>query len=370
MASSFQDRIKSEASRLLQAGVTGNAFPGAVASIGWREGDELVFAEASAGKLSSELGAVSTSAFYDLASLTKPFVAMAVLRLVEANKISLETRADRMLPDVRGGVGGEATLEQLLSHRAKLSSWGGLFLDVPHDVGSPAARRWILSEASRRRHEGPETVVYSDLGYLIGGEAVARHVGKSLDIVVKEEITDPIGISSDVFFPAALTPDKRAQIVSNSAPTEWCEWRGRMIRGEVHDENSAAFGGVAGHAGLFGTARGVARFGRAILESLAGRGDFLSKESIEGSLADRGDGNTYRFGWEMKSAQGSSAGKRMSAQSFGHLGFTGTSLWCDPNNDVVVALLSNRVHPSRANEKIKGFRPAFHDGMLAVLNKS
>ncbi len=370
MSSDSHDRIKAEATRLLKAGVTGNVFPGGVACVGWREGDTAMFVEAWAGKLSGDLGPVSANTLYDLASVTKPFVAMTVLRVLEAGRVALDTRADRMLPDVRGGVGGEATLETLLTHRSKLSAWGGLYLDVPHDVGSPAARRWILSEASRRRKEANEGVVYSDLGYLIAGEAMARQMGKSLDYLVRTEITEPLGIQNDVFYPASFPPDKRARIIASAAPTEWCEWRGRLIRGEVHDENAAAFGGVAGHAGLFGNARGVARFGRAMLESLAGRSNFIPAEELRQALRDRGDGDPHLFGWEAKSAEGSSAGKRMGADSFGHLGFTGTSLWCDPSNDVVVALLTNRVHPSRANEKIKGFRPAFHDGVLAALLRS
>jgi CubicO group peptidase (beta-lactamase class C family) len=126
-------------------------------------------------------------------------------------------------------------------------------------------------------------------------------------------------------------------------------------------------GGVAGNAGLFGTAHGVAVFGRACLDSLLGRGDFLPKDLMERALAPRSDGSTMRLGWDMKSATESSAGRRTSDATFGHLGFTGTSIWCDPDKDVVVVLLTNRVHPSRANVKIRGFRPAFHDGILAAL---
>jgi CubicO group peptidase (beta-lactamase class C family) len=113
----------------------------------------------------------------------------------------------------------------------------------------------------------------------------------------------------------------------------------------------------------------VAVFGRACLDSLLGRGDFLPKDLMERALAPRADGSTIRLGWDMKSTEQSSAGRRMSDGTFGHLGFTGTSLWCDPEKDVVIALLTNRVHPSRANERIKGFRPGFHDGVLAALGK-
>jgi CubicO group peptidase (beta-lactamase class C family) len=182
-------------------------------------------------------------------------------------------------------------------------------------------------------------------------------------------VTDPLAISREVYYPAALPPDRRAQVIRDAAPTEYCEWRGRLVRGEVHDENSAAFGGVSGNAGLFGSARGVAVFGRACLDALLGRGDFLPKDMMERALASRGDSSTMRLGWDMKSSKDSSAGRRMSDRAFGHLGFTGTSLWCDPERDLVIVLLTNRVHPSRANERIKGFRPGFHDGIIAALGK-
>jgi CubicO group peptidase (beta-lactamase class C family) len=365
-----KQRVEAEASRLMEAGVAGQAFPGGVACISWREGDELVYVDVAAGKLRAGEPDVKPSTPYDLASITKPIVGMTALRLVAAGKLSLETRTDTVVSDVRGGVGGTATLEQLLSHRAGLAAWGGLYLDVPHDAGTAAARRWILSEASRRPAEG-ETggAVYSDLGYLIAGEVIARIAGDKLDKIVARAVTDPLNISRDLFYPAAMPPDRRAQVVREAAPTEYCEWRGRLIRGEVHDENCAAFGGVAGNAGLFGTARGVAVFGRACLDSLLGRSDFLPKELLERALAPRDDGSTLRMSWDTKSPKDSSAGRRMSERTFGHLGFTGTSLWCDPERDLVIVLLTNRVHPSRANERIKGFRPGFNDGIIAALGK-
>lgn len=365
-----KQRVESEASRLMDAGVAGQAFPGGVACISWREGDELVYVDVAAGKLRAGEPEVKPATPYDLASITKPIVAMAALRLVATGKLSLDTRTDTVVSDVRGGVGGAATLEALLCHRAGLAAWGGLYLDVPHDAGTAAARRWILSEASRRPAEGETRgAVYSDLGYLIAGEVIARIAGDKLDKIVARAVTEPLNISREVFYPAAMPPDRRAQIVREAAPTEYCEWRGRLIRGEVHDENCAAFGGVAGNAGLFGTARGVAVFGRACLDSQLGRSDFLPKDLLDRALAPRDDNSTLRLGWDTKSPKDSSAGRRMSDRAFGHLGFTGTSLWCDPERDLVIVLLTNRVHPSRANERIKGFRPGFHDGVIAALGK-
>lgn len=369
MSEELKQRVQRETGRLMDAGVAGQAFPGGVACVNWRDGDQVHVVEVASGRLRAGEAEVRTSTPYDLASLTKPVVAMAALRLVASGKLALDVRTDSIVTDVRGGVGGVATLEMLLTHRSGLADWGGLYLDVPHDPGTAAARRWILSEASRRPAEteskGP---LYSDLGYMIAGEVIARTAGEKLDRVIAREVTEPLGISNEIFFPATLAPDRRAQVVRDAAPTEWCEWRGRLIRGEVHDENSAAFGGVAGNAGLFGTARGVATFGRAVLDSLLGKGDFLPAALVERALTPI-EGTTIRLGWDAKSPENSSAGRRMSARAFGHLGFTGTSLWLDPERDLVIVLLTNRVHPSRANERIKGFRPGFHDGVIAVLGK-
>lgn len=366
----LKQRVQREAKRLMDAGVAGQVFPGGVACVCWMQGGNPVYVEVAAGRLRAEEAAVKPSTPYDLASLTKPVVAMTALRLVASGRLSLDARTDTIVTDVRGGVGGATTLEKLLRHDAGLAAWGGLYLDVPHDPGTPAARRWILSEASRRPNEeqvqGP---MYSDLGYLIAGEVIARSAGDKLEKVVTRELTEPLGIASDVYYPAALPPDRRAQVIREAAPTEWCEWRGRLVRGEVHDENCAAFGGVAGSAGLFGTARGVAMFGRAILDAYLGRTEFIPKSLLERALQPTTGNSSLRLGWDTKSPNESSAGRRMGPNTFGHLGFTGTSLWCDPDSDVVIALTTNRVHPSRANERIKGFRPGFHDGVMNALGK-
>lgn len=375
MTNARKDRIRGEATRLLAAGVAGRVFPGGTACIGYREAAKDatrdVYVEAAAGRLMDGGPNVEVGTPYDLASITKPFIGMLALRLVVEGKITLDTRADSLLSDTRGGAGGPATLEQLLTHRAGLSPWGGLYLDVPHEPGTSAARRWIVGEASRRPDETgaarKQLAVYSDLGYLIAGEMLARAAGATLDRALQTLVLEPLGIADDVYYAGALPADKKATLIRRAAPTERCEWRGRLVRGEVHDENAAALGGVAGNAGLFGTAKGVAVFGRAMLDVLHGRSNFLPKETLEEALAER-PGGSYRLGWDTRSQEGSSAGKRLSAKSFGHLGFTGTSLWCDPEKDVVVVLLTNRVHPSRANDRIKGFRPAFHDGLLAALD--
>lgn len=346
--------------------MSGQVFPGASASVSFRgaRGEELVLA--CGGTLAKGEPAVQSDTRYDLGRLTECFVSVAALRMVARGALDLDATAESVLPDVRGGGLGDTTLGDLLWHRAGLTPWGGLYLDVPHEHGSIGARRWLLNEAARRAGEEPSgRVGRSDLGYIIAGEAIARVAGASLDAIVAREVLGPLGLDDEIVFAGALPSDARAALVKRAAPTERCEWRGRLVRGEVHDENAAALGGVAGHAGLFGTAQAVALLGRALLDALSRRGDFLPPRLVDAALA--AGGHHVRPGWVRKHGDKPACGRRMGTRSFGQLGFTGTSVWCDPDRDVVVVLLTNRICPSRANDKIAGFRPAFHDGVLAVL---
>ena len=361
-------RILREMNRLLAAGVAGYVFPGAVACFAFREEDRWDYTTSAQGLLGRGLTRVRVDSPYDLASLTKSFVATTALRMVEADAIDLDLRVSDGLNELRS-LAVDPTLEALLSHRSGLAAWGGLYLDVPHEPGTGAAQRWIIGEAARRRgNAGPGKCEYSDLGYMLAGEMIGRYDRNGLADAVRTRVTEPIGIADQVFYGAALTPEQRAKLALDAPPTERCEWRGRLVRGRVHDENCFALGGVGGHAGMFGTAHGVARFATTLLDVLAGRSDFLARETLELALKPRGEDGSYRMGFDVKSGEHASAGRRLGPRTFGHLGFTGTSYWCDPDAEVAVVLLTNRVHPSRANVKIKGFRPAFHDGLMAAFS--
>ncbi len=355
---------------MLRAGASGHVFPGGTACVSYREGDRVVYAEAAGGLLMPGGPQACKESLYDLASVTKPFVATAALAAASKGLVSLEERADKLLGEVRGGPVVETNLFQILSHRGGFSAWGGLYLDVPHALGSAAARRWIVTEAARRRETDapPGHAVYSDLGYIVAGAALARSVGKSLDRLVEDLVTGPLGVAEDVFYGGAAQGARRQRLTQSSAATERCTWRGRVLRGEVHDENCAALGGVSGHAGLFGTARAVATLGRDLLDVLQGRPGLLPAALLEQALAPQ-PGGSHRLGWDTKSEGEGLAGKRLTPGSYGHWGFTGTSIWCDPRRDLVIVLLTNRVHPSRANQKIRGFRPAFHDAIVAAFDR-
>lgn len=316
-----------------------------------------------AGRLAPGEAEVHAATSYDLASLTKPFVATAALRLAQRGVIDLQAPVWRVLPELQGTHGGESSLASLLAHRSGLSAWERLYEEIAGTPGSLEQKRLMLHAAATRVADSaqPGQSLYSDLGYLLVGETLARAAGTSLDEVVRREVTAPLGLDAQIFYAASLSEAGHAALRERVAPTEACTFRGRLLRGEVHDENCYAFGGIAGHAGLFGTADAVLSFGLAVLAALEGRSSWLDQALLRWALAPRGDG--YVVGWDTKSAEASSAGEQFSPQSFGHLGFTGTSIWCDPTRRLCAVLLSNRVHPTRENVAIRAFRPRFHDAV-------
>jgi CubicO group peptidase (beta-lactamase class C family) len=208
-----------------------------------------------------------------------------------------------------------------------------------------------------------EKGLYSDLGFMLLGFVIERLSGMSLDRFVRERIYQPLAAHPLSFLPGgdALPSSARASF-KDIAPTEEDSWRGRLLCGEVHDENAAALGGVAGHAGLFGTADAILAVTGAWLQAYHRRPALLDSALVREFTMrqDAVPGSTWALGWDTPSAP-SSSGRYLSGASFGHLGYTGTSIWIDPVHNLEVVLLSNRVHPSRKNDKIRAFRPVIHD---------
>jgi CubicO group peptidase (beta-lactamase class C family) len=198
------------------------------------------------------------------------------------------------------------------------------------------------------------------------GLIVEEKSGQGLADFFREKIAEPLGLAEKIFYCAGESKNTERRY----APTEDCPLRKRVLCGELSDENAHALGGVAGHAGLFGTIGGVLEMGVHLLDQWQGReehpnylasdlGRFLTRQDIPGS--------TWALGFDTPSATGSTGGRYLAPTSVGHLGFTGTSLWIDPTRDLVMVLLSNRVHPSRENGGIKQFRPRFHETVMESL---
>lgn len=308
-------------------------------------------------------------AVFDLASVTKPFVAAAAARLSRHGKLDLSAPLAAYVPELAETPTGPVPLLLLLAHRAGLEAHRALF--APLREGRPFVRAAALRTAAAARRAdaaGPAPSdgfppLYSDLGYVLAGVAVERAAGRPLDEVVDEQVTGPLRLdarSARLWLRAV--PDFMKRVL----PTESVTFRG-PLRGAVHDENAWALSGhgLAGHAGLFGTAAAVVGFGAAVLDALAGRSEHWLRASDVVPLVERRPLGSLRAGFDGKSGPSSAAGERASAETFGHLGFTGTSLWCDPTAERVTVLLTNRVHPSRDNLRIRGVRPRIHDALHA-----
>lgn len=347
--------------RQIDAACAAGVFPGASTCIASWDGAAWRYLEACAGVRAAGGEEVRRETVYDLASLTKPWVATTALRLYQAGAFALDAPIHALIPEASALPVGAQTWEAVLSHRSGLAAWEPFYERLDAEPGSDESRAWILRDLLPRWDAAQVgTSVYSDLGYILAGIAMTRAGGESLDALVAERVAMPLGLTDTAFFGAS---HGSGEWQSRCAPTGWSAWRGRALCAEVHDDNCAALGGVAGHAGMFGTARAVATFGAACVGAWHGRRGALEEESIRFATAPR-PGGTHRLGWDGKSEEGSAAGSRIDADAFGHLGFTGTSMWCDPRRQLVMVLLSNRVAVSDDNAAIRAFRPAFHDAVV------
>jgi CubicO group peptidase (beta-lactamase class C family) len=399
--------------RALRRGVEEEAFPGGAVAVFVRGALVHLSSTGQAQTVPSPV-ALSDDALFDLASLTKVLATTpAVVVLVARRKLTLDEPVARKLPAFARRRKGAVTVRQLLAHSSGLPAWRPLFLDVQKDSGgrllfergSSTAERMQL--AGRRGHhliraaveELPlerapgEAAVYSDLGFLALGFLVEEVTGERLDRFIEREVFGELGLPGLTYRPLRDARASGRAVASTGVcrPREPAPGQeGRVPPplpgaspdprpGEVDDDNAFAMGGVAGHAGLFGEARDVAHFGALLIEELAGASRLAPPKVWESFVArDRTAGSTRALGFDTATPSGSSAGAHLGAdpragtpgarRTIGHTGFTGTSLWIDFGRELSVALLTNRVHPTRANQKIREFRPRFHDEVIEALD--
>jgi CubicO group peptidase (beta-lactamase class C family) len=317
----------------------------------------LVVGSAGGGEVFSEVGGAA-DVFFDLASVTKPMTAVAIARAGIDRRAPLGTLVD----EARGTASERVPLELFLAHRAGLDAHRALYAPLVRGgaVDATSALR-EASEARRADAQGdppPEgfAPLYSDLGYILAGEALARAVGaRDAGEAITRLVLEPGGLAESA---GTIRELEGRGVRGPFAPTETVPWRGGEIVGAVHDENAWALTGKggSGHAGIFAKIDAVLAFGVAVLE--------LARDRSMAWLVRERPGGSLRAGFDAKSPEGSSAGDRMGPRSFGHLGFTGTSLWIDPEARVVVALLTNRVCPTRESLAIRTARPWAHDALF------
>lgn len=351
-----QDKIFSRAFKVLADAIEQRAFPGA--SVAVTHGGKLVALRAL-GRFTFEghSSKVDSETVFDLASLTK-VVAMATMAtiLYERGLLDLEIPVIGVLPEFHSDDPRrrEVTLRQLLAHSSGLPSYEKLFLRAK-------SKDELLREAfAVRLKNDPEShAEYSDVGFIVLGVALERIAGEPLDRFCQREIFGPLGMSHTTFNPPASWKPRVAPTADDRT------FRKRLIQGEVQDENASVMGGVAPHAGLFSTAFDIATFAHSMLN---GGISIIRRETVSMFTRRQSSppGTSRALGWDTPSNP-SQSGKYFSQSSFGHLGYTGTSLWIDPERKASVTLLTNRTWPDCANQAIKEMRPMFHDAVMEAV---
>lgn len=327
------------------------AFPAAEILVA--KGGDVVF--------ESHYGDARRETCFDIASLTKPISSVTLTMMLLADGLlTADDTVYQWLAGARKPYHRQMTIAHLVNHVSGLPAWQPYFRELPESlIGTDAGKTFILDACFNEPliSKPGEKTIYSDLGYIILGEILEQAGNAPLDVLFKQRIAKPLGLA-DTFFVRAAGKHRRF------APTEDCPWRERVIHGEVHDQNAYALGGVAGHAGLFSTARDIHKFTTAFVRSYHGKSDFISPALVQkliGSEREKPTGDEFVFGWNRPSKKNSASGRHFSQNSIGHLGYTGCSIWIDLEKDFWIILLTNRIHPSTTNQKIKTFRPKMHD---------
>lgn len=339
-------------------------FPGGVLLVS--QEDRVVFFEAY-GYADIFSGAEMTrETIFDLASITKTLAtAPALMRLVQQGRLDTETLIRDILPEFESDEKGNIRIRELLTHTSGLPDWRPYYIEVyPHP---PENRKAVLRDMLIREQMislPGEKMLYSDLGFMILEWIVENVSRKPLDKFVREEIYAPLMLDN-LFFTdtsSGIPPE------GYFAATERCPWRKIVLQGLVHDDNAYSVGGVCGHAGLFGTAENVHLLVSELLNAYYGHAlKGIFRQDIVSLFFKRQENAGRALGFDCPPGKDGSCGQYFSKQTIGHLGFTGTSFWADTQRFVTVILLTNRVHPSRENIKIRAFRPRLHDEVMKAL---
>ncbi len=350
--------------RLMADALTEGVFPGAVVLVFDREGIRFHEAYGEANRFSRQ--PMHRDTCFDLASLTKPLgTALAVAVLVAAGVVSFDDPIGRVLDPFRDRVEGTVTIRELLSHSGGFSDYKPFYLHVNPLRGCSDLQtlRRLLSRENLRCKPGRETV-YSDIGFMILHWFVETVSSMRMDALLRQEVYGRIE-GCGLCFNDVTEPVSPAVY----AATEWCPWRCRLLVGQVHDENAWAFGGIGGHAGLFGRAVDIYRLLQRLMQELDAKTatPVVPRYVLEEMFQRFPPLGGRALGFDLPSAEGSSSGKWFSPESVGHLGFTGTSFWVDITRRIGVILLTNRVHPSRNAISIRRFRPILHDVVMQCL---
>lgn len=358
---------------LLKKGVERGVFSGAAVGLykhSQKGGEKRIVCYGKTKKY-PEATFIKENTLFDLASLTKPLcTVLLILHLIENKKLSWETNVNPFFGTKKAFFLKEIQIAHLLSHSSGLAAYVP-FYQYFQPLQKKDNKKKLLALISKEKlfYETGKKCLYSDIGYILLGNIIEKVSGKKLDVIFRDKIVSPIKLEKQLMFrPVDIFATHHSK---NIAATQYCPWRQRLLQGEVDDEHCWLMNGVAGHAGLFGTIQGVLDLTVHLLHQWQGRSEHpeYSKVLLQKALTRPYHDQTWCMGFDTPAQHNSSAGNRISKESVGHLGFTGTSFWIDPVKDMVFVLLTNRVHPTRKNDKIKTFRPLLHNTIIRALEK-
>ncbi|MBU2637084.1 MAG: serine hydrolase, partial [Bacteroidetes bacterium] len=347
-------------SKVIQKAIQDNAFPGAQLVV-VKKGKILLNKNFGTLDYSPNAKEITDSTLYDIASLTKVVgTTSAIMKLYDEGKINLDEKVVTYVPEFGNSGKDKITVRNLLLHNSGLPAWQKFYLTC-----NTSSEVLDSIYNSKLIYKTGDSTVYSDFGFIVLGKIIEKITGFPLDIYLKNEFFEPLGMQNTFYNPSS-------DILQRVAPTEFdTVWRKKLVQGAVHDETAALLGGVSGHAGLFSTATDLAIFVQMILNGGSYGGvQYIKPEPIK-LFTERPNMKMQRgLGWDFKTLNGySSAGNLFGQKSFGHTGFTGTSIWVDPERNLFVIFLTNRVHPTRANTKISKLRSDLHDAVIeSIIN--
>ena len=360
-----------------------HAFPGAVLVVGL--GGDVIYEKAfGCRSLLPEATPLNEKIVYDVSSLTKVMVTVSLaMHLVEQGLLEVDRRLSRIFQTFSTHGKERMTVRDLLTHSSGYAPTAPFYKQIAKAndavrcgfMSTRGATEAVYQEIFRAKleHLPGKVARYSDIGFILLGHAIEVVSGTTIDKLAQKIIFKPLGLASTGYIDLSAVKRRSVQPISDAiAPTNDCAWRKRVLCGEVQDENAWAMGGISGHAGIFSTAADVNAFASELIACYHGRGTLFQKETVRTFWAkdvdSRGDarvpGSTWALGWDTPNKEGSSSGQYFSRNSVGHLGYTGCSLWIDPERELSIVLLSNRVHPSVDNNLIRQVRPRLHDAVM------
>jgi CubicO group peptidase (beta-lactamase class C family) len=346
---------------MMQHAVSEKIFPGGILLVS--KSGSVLFHEAygTANIFTKQL--VTHDTVFDLASLTKPLAtSLAAMILIQEGKLKLDQKLGTIIPALKNTPKSEIQICHLLSHTSGLPDYRPYYLKIcksPTKLRKETLRKYLAKEPLIS--SVGEKTIYSDLGFMMLDWLIETFSGCRMDQYIAKKIYQPLGLTGLFFIDLEDDiPEKRY------AATEKCPWRQRLMNGMVHDENAFTTGGIAGHAGLFGTAESIHKLLIELLNSYRGVSQKnIFEEKMVRNFLNRKSMAERALGFDVPSKEGSSCGDFFNKEAtVGHLGFTGTSFWVDLNQMIIVILLTNRIHPTRNNERIKIFRPELHNAVM------